>query len=189
MPASFRRPLPLAPLAAALALAAAACGGDPKPQGGISSRRLADALVQSNRRQLDHDTQCVVSYIRLMQWDMRRTRSGIWYQVLESDSAAPRVREGDLVALAYSVSLLGGREIYSSDSAGPKLFKVTQGGVESGLEEGVLLLRGGDSARFIMPQYQAHHLLGDGAQIPPLATIVYHLRVLEIARQGGGAAR
>ncbi len=163
-----------------LAIVLVGCNGGNKKNTGISKKELDKILIDANKLQVAYDTQRVVSFIRLNQWNMKQTNSGIWYEILDTDNG-PQIQKGDLVAITYRVNLLDGSFCYSSDSSGPKIFKVSRGGVESGLEEGILLLRGGDSARFIMPQYRAHHLLGDGDKIPPLSTIIYQLRVVEVA--------
>lgn len=150
---------------------------NPKP---IPKQELDKILLEANKLQLAYDTQMVVSFIRLNKWDMKQTKTGIWYQILEHGEGPP-IQEGDIVALNFRIDLLNGKKCYSSDKEGPKIFKVSRGGVESGLEEGILYLNGGDSARFIMPQYRAHHLLGDGNKIPPLTTIIYHIRIIEQA--------
>ncbi|MDD2563907.1 MAG: FKBP-type peptidyl-prolyl cis-trans isomerase [Salinivirgaceae bacterium] len=146
----------------------------------LTKKEVGEILIDANKLQIADDTQRVVSYIRLNDWKMQRTKTGIWYEIIESNNG-PKIKNGDVVALSYRIHLLNGKECYSSDKTGPKVFKVSKGGVESGLEEGILLLKGGDSARFIIPQFQAHHLLGDGDEIPPLSTIIYTLRVIEVA--------
>jgi FKBP-type peptidyl-prolyl cis-trans isomerase len=156
------------------------CNGSDNRNRGISKKELDKILIDANKLQVAYDTQRVVSFIRLNNWNMQQTKTGLWYEILDTDNG-PLIQNGDLVALTYRVNLLDGSLCYSSEKSGPKIFKVSRGGVESGLEEGILLLKGGDSARFIMPQYRAHHLLGDGDKIPPLSTIVYHLRVVEVA--------
>jgi FKBP-type peptidyl-prolyl cis-trans isomerase len=159
---------------------ATGCNSQNNNKQSISKKELDKILIDANKLQIAYDTQRVVSFIRLNNWNMQQTKTGIWYEILDTDNG-PQVQNGDVVALTYKLSLLDGTLCYSSDSTGPKIFKVSRGGVESGLEEGILLLRGGDSARFIMPQYRAHHLLGDGDKIPPLSSIIYHLRVIEVA--------
>jgi FKBP-type peptidyl-prolyl cis-trans isomerase len=52
--------------------------------------------------------------------------------------------------------------------------------VESGLEEGILLLREGDKAKFILPPHLAHGLLGDDNKIPARSIIVYDLELLSL---------
>lgn len=146
----------------------------------LTKQEVENLLLDANKLQISYDTQRVVSFIRLNEWNMNQTKTGMWYEIIESHNG-PQIKKGDVVALSYQIQLLNGKMCYNSDSVGPKVFKVGKGGVESGLEEGILLLKGGDSARFIMPQYRAHHLLGDGEKIPPLSTIIYNLRVIEVA--------
>ena len=85
-----------------------------------------------------------------------------------------------MVTLAYDVSLLDGTHCYGSDSLGFKQFRVGQGGVESGLEEGILMLNKGSKAIFIMPPHLAHGLTGDGDQIPARSVIVYHVELIKV---------
>ena len=59
-------------------------------------------------------------------------------------------------------------------------FKIGQGGVESGLEEAVLLMSVGDKGRFIMPPHLAHGLLGDNNKIPPRSIIVYQAELIKL---------
>ena len=110
---------------------------------------------------------------------MSTTETGLWYQIYEhgtGDSA----RNGLIASLKYTVSLLDGTLCYTSDSTGEKTFLIGQGGVESGLEEGILLMRCGDKARFIMPPHLAHGLPGDNDKIPPRSTIVYQVELLNL---------
>jgi FKBP-type peptidyl-prolyl cis-trans isomerase len=67
------------------------------------------------------------------------------------------------------------------DNDDPKTFLIGQGGVESGLEEGILLLQEGDKARFIMPPHLAHGLIGDRDKIPARATIIYDLELVSLS--------
>ena len=158
------------------------CKKNPTQKQSIDKKELEQILLDANKLQVAYDTQRVVSFIRLNNWNMQQTKTGIWYEILDTDSG-PQIKEGDYVAIDYTVRLLDGSLRYSSEETGPKIFQVSLGGVENGLEDGIVLLRGGDSARFIMPQYRAHRLLGDGNRIPPLTTIIYNLRVIEVASE------
>ena len=89
----------------------------------ISKKELDEILIDANKLQIAYDTQRVVSFIRLNKWDMKQTKTGIWYQILDSGDG-PKVNEGDLVALTFSIHLLSGELCYSSTKTGPKTFKV-----------------------------------------------------------------
>ena len=85
-----------------------------------------------------------------------------------------------VATINYSISLLDGTECYNSDDSGPRQFKIGQGGVESGLEEGILFMHEGDKARFIMPPHLAHGLLGDNHKIPARAIIIYEVELIKL---------
>lgn len=156
-----------------------ACGNKPD-RNGISDEEFEntrEALVGANRILVKKDQERIKSFVERKGWDMTESASGLWYQVYEKGSGMKAEKEM-VISLKYTVSLLDGTLCYSSDSLGIKQFRIGQGGVESGLEEGVLLLREGDRARFIMPPHLAHGLAGDGDRIPQRAIIVYDVEVV-----------
>lgn len=136
-------------------------------------------LIKINKYLLEKDAEEIEELIRSKKWDMIETRTGLWYMIYEHGEGEKAVTGKD-ATIDYTIKLLDGTLCYSSDSTQPKTFKIGKGGVESGLEEGILLLREGDKARFIMPPHLAHHLLGDEEKIPPRATIIYDLHLLKI---------
>ncbi|MCQ2374914.1 MAG: FKBP-type peptidyl-prolyl cis-trans isomerase [Salinivirgaceae bacterium] len=136
-----------------------------------------EMLVNINRTLVDMDQERIESYAERHNWDMKVSPTGMWYQIYEHGNG-DSVRVGKVVTLNYKLSLLNGKECYSSDSLGSKVFRVGQGGVETGLEEAVLLMRVGDKARLIMPAFMAHGLIGDGNKIPARATIVYETEII-----------
>jgi len=136
-------------------------------------------LVKANRGLVENDQEKIANYLAHRNWNMQKTETGLWYEIIKSDSGKI-TKSGKIVQLRYQVSLLDGTLCYSSDSLGLKTFKVGQGGVESGLEEAVLLLKEGDAGRFILPPHLAYGLLGDENKIPPRSTIVYNVELIKL---------
>lgn len=156
-----------------------ACGNKAE-RNGITDEEFEntrEALVGANRILVKKDQERIKSFVERKGWDMTESPSGLWYQVYEKGRGT-KAEKGMTISLNYAVSLLDGTLCYSSDSLGIMQFRIGQGGVESGLEEGVLLLREGDRARFIMPPHLAHGLTGDGERIPQRAIIVYDVEVV-----------
>ena len=54
--------------------------------------------------------------------------------------------------------------------------------IESGLHEGISYMKEGDRAKIIIPSYLAHGLIGDLDKMPPLATIIYDIRLIKTWR-------
>lgn len=138
-----------------------------------------EALIGANRILVKKDYERIKSFAERKGWDMNETPSGLWYQIYENGSGQS-AEKGLLITLKYTVALLDGKVIYDSDSLGLKQFRIGSGGVESGLEEGVLLLREGDKARFIIPPHLAHGLTGDGNKIPSRSIILYDITVVSL---------
>lgn len=160
-----------------IALAAVAAGCNKTDQKGVPMSK--ESLIRANKGLVTIDKERIEAFAERHQWEMSTTETGLWYQIYEhgtGDSA----RNGLIASLKYTVSLLDGTLCYSSDSTGEKTFLIGQGGVESGLEEGILLMRCGDKARFIMPPHLAHGLPGDNDKIPPRSTIVYQVELLNL---------
>lgn len=137
------------------------------------------SLEAANRYLTTLDAERIENYAKRRNWDMKVTKSGLWYQIYSFGNGA-KAEEGQIAVLNFKISLLDGTLCYSSDSLGVKQFAIGHGGVESGLEEGIRLLHVGDKARFIMPPYQAHGLIGDMDKIPARSIIVYEIELLKL---------
>ncbi len=137
------------------------------------------ALVGANRLLLQKDKEKIVAFSMKHKLDLKESETGLWYKIKPSGHGKT-ASAGQQITLEYKVSLLDGTVCYSSDSLGPKKFIVGRGGVESGLEEGVTMLREGDRAMFVLPPYLAEGLPGDGDRIPARSIIVYEVEVLKL---------
>ncbi|MCF6241906.1 MAG: FKBP-type peptidyl-prolyl cis-trans isomerase [Bacteroidales bacterium] len=136
-------------------------------------------LEAANRYLSIVDAERIENFAKRRNWNMKQTQGGIWYEIYEHGKGK-KAKEGQTALLNYKISLLDGTLCYSSDSLGAKEFVIGHGGVESGLEEGILMLHEGDKARLILPPFRAHGLLGDMKKIPARSIIVYELELLEL---------
>jgi len=142
-------------------------------------RETEEALVGANRILVKKDREKIMAYVRRHNLTMKETPTGLWYGI-ERHGFGVKSQPGALVTLKYKVSLLDGTVCYDSDSLGVKQFRLGKGGVESGLEEGTLLLHVGDKATFIMPPHLADGLQGDGNKIPARSIIIYDVILLKV---------
>ena len=138
-------------------------------------------LEKVNKYLLKKDEDEISRHCERRGWNMKMTDSGLWYGNLKS-SEQDSVKKGDLVEIKYQVKLLDGTLLYDSDSIGTKVFEVGHGGVENGLEEGILMMKDKEKFRFIMPPHKAHGLLGDQHKIPARSIIVYYVEVIRIEK-------
>lgn len=141
-----------------------------------------EKLVEVNKILVKKDAERIEAFVDRQNWNMLETQTGLWYMIYYRGKGA-EAQPGMIATINYSISLLDGTKCYSSDETGPRQFKIGQGGVESGLEEGILLMHEGDKARFIMPPHLAHGLVGDNDKIPPRATILYKVELIKLDKK------
>ena len=113
---------------------------------------------------------------------MKSTGSGLRYQILTDISGEP-VMAGDSVDIDMKISLLDGTVCYKTDSTELDQFLVDRSQVESGVHEGVKLMKKGQKAIFILTSNLAHGLLGDFKKIPPMSPIVVELELVEVIKK------
>ncbi len=138
-----------------------------------------EPFLKANRYLVKKDAERIQSYIKRRNWEGELRPNGLWYMIYEKGQG-PKAQTGNIAIINYSIDLLDGTHCYDSDSLGVKKFKIGNGGVEAGLEEGILLMQEGDKARFIMPPHLAWGLIGDQKCIPPRAILVYQVELVKL---------
>ena len=156
------------------------CGEQKNEKTKKSNAQQEETFVKINKYLVDQDVDKIRGFIRRRNWDMTLTGTGLWYMIYKKGTGEA-IQNGKVATLNYTISLLDGTTCYSSDSLGKKTFRIGKGGVERGLEEGLLLLHAGDKARFIMPPYLAFGLAGDQDKIPPRSIIIYDVELVQIS--------
>ena len=108
------------------------------------------------------------------------TESGLRYKVIQKgDGVQPE--KGQTVAVHYKGMFSDGGVFDDSYKRGaPIEFPVGMGNVIPGWDEGILLLNKGDKARFVIPSNLAYGEAGAGGVIPPNATLVFDVELMEI---------
>ncbi len=142
---------------------------------------IQEGLIRNQQQIIRDEALEIEDYISRRNYKMTTTKTGLRYQIYFRGSGAVLPVNEDVVKLNYTVSLLDGTRVYSSDSTGALQFKVGKSDVAGGLQEGVKLMHQGDKAIFILPAHLAYGLTGDGDQIKHYATLVIDAELLNIA--------
>ena len=109
-----------------------------------------------------------------------KTSSGLQYVILEEGNGE-KPHKGDNVSLHYSGFLVDGTMFDSSYGRNePFEFPLGAGRVIKGWDEGVALLSVGTKAKFIIPSHLGYGSRGAGGLIPPNATLIFEVELLEI---------
>jgi peptidylprolyl isomerase len=92
----------------------------------------------------------------------------------------PEARSGQTVVVNYRGTLENGREFDSSYGRGPFSFPLGAGRVIRGWDEGVAGMQVGGKRRLVIPPDLAYGQRGAGGVIPPNATLIFEVELLEI---------
>ena len=110
--------------------------------------------------------------------DFKVTSSGLRYKILNNgDGESPK--KGDKVKVHYKGMLTDETVFDSSYKRNePIEFNVGIGQVIAGWDEGIMLLRKGEKAKFVIPSNLGYGEAGAGGVIPPNATLVFEVELL-----------
>jgi len=109
------------------------------------------------------------------------TASGLSYtDIVAGTGAAPT--SGKNVTVHYTGWLVDGTKFDSSvDRGQPFVFRIGAGEVIPGWDEGVMSMKVGGKRKLIIPSQLGYGAAGAGGVIPPDATLVFEVELLEVA--------
>ncbi len=107
------------------------------------------------------------------------TPSGLHYRPLTTSGSYTHPGPSDRVKVHYAGRLIDGKEFDSSYRRGmPAEFPLN--GVIAGWTEGLQYMAVGDKYEFTIPSYLAYGERGAGRDVPPGATLIFEVELLEI---------
>ncbi|MBR9845725.1 MAG: peptidylprolyl isomerase [Algicola sp.] len=108
------------------------------------------------------------------------TKSGLRYQILQKGNGKA-AEAGKMVSVHYKGQLADGTVFDSSYKRNAPLdFQVGVGQVIPGWDEGICLLNVGDKARLVIPSDLGYGAAGAGGVIPPNATLVFDVELMDV---------
>lgn len=108
-----------------------------------------------------------------------KTKSGLRYKFIQKGSGK-QASKGNEVSVHYEGSLVDGQVFDSSyKRKEPISFQLGVGQVIPGWDEGIGLLKVGDKARFVIPSNLAYGSAGAGGVIPPNATLIFDVELMD----------
>lgn len=115
-----------------------------------------------------------------MKADMQVTPSGLYYKITKTTTGvAPKA--GDDVAVHYAGRLADGTEFDSSFKRGePIEFPVGLGRVIRGWDEGIMLLKEGETGTFVIPSELGYGAQGAGGVIPGNSCLVFDVELVKV---------
>jgi FKBP-type peptidyl-prolyl cis-trans isomerase len=140
---------------------------------------IVPALVRAQREKLPPEDLALVQKT----WpNAKRTATGLRYVVL-SEGKGDLAKPGDLVSVLYTGWLLDGTLFDQSiDPAKPFEFRLGRNLVIEGWDQGLQLMRPGEKRVLIVPFELGYGSLGHRPAIPPRATLVFEVQLLEVKK-------
>lgn len=138
-----------------------------------------EELLNWNKNLVEIDYTVIQKYIERRKWKMEVSESGLYYQIYyktDNEEAA----DGLVAVFSYSTSLLDGTVLYTSEEFGNRELHLGHNQDESGLNEGLMLMKKGEKARFILPPHLAFGVPGDGYRVPYYSILVYEIELLDL---------
>ena len=109
---------------------------------------------------------------------------GCWYAYnnkIEAEVASPV--EGDVVTFEYAISDIFDTEIYSKSELGIKKYTIDREDFIPALQEGLKLMKVGETVTFIIPSHRAFGVVGDGHKIAMNTTLKSKVTLLNITQK------
>ncbi|WP_417444195.1 peptidylprolyl isomerase [Joostella sp.] len=109
-----------------------------------------------------------------------KTESGLRYKLIQKGNG-PKAEKGKTVSVHYKGQLENGQVFDSSYQRNQPIdFTLGAGQVIAGWDEGISLLQVGDKARFVIPAHLGYGSRGAGGVIPPNATLIFDVELVNI---------
>lgn len=111
---------------------------------------------------------------------MQATPSGLYYKITET-TEGKKANVGDNVSVHYAGKLVDGTEFDSSFKRNePIEIPIGVGQVIKGWDEGILLLKEGESATLLIPSELGYGANGPGGIIPPNAWLIFDVKLVKV---------
>ena len=112
--------------------------------------------------------------------EMQSTPSGLYYKITKATNGAAPQR-GDEVAVHYAGKLVDGSEFDSSFKRNQPIdIPIGVGQVIKGWDEGIMLLKEGETATLLIPSELGYGSAGAGGVIPPNAWLIFDVELVSV---------
>ncbi|MES2799166.1 MAG: FKBP-type peptidyl-prolyl cis-trans isomerase [Bacteroidota bacterium] len=112
-------------------------------------------------------------------WKMKKMPSGLRI-FIEKETEGIQAAIAKTADVEMKMALLDGTVVYQTESDEYLELKIDKSDIESGINEGLKLMRVGEKAKLIIPSHLAQGLVGDFDKIPPLSILVVDIHLINV---------
>ena len=146
----------------------------------FDSKAIFDKELEKLEKQAAEKAKKAKEAIDALKKGAKVTSSGLAYKIIKKGTGV-KAEAGKTVSVHYTGKLSDGTKFDSSyDRNQPIEFELGRGRVIKGWDEGISLLNVGSKATFIIPPDLAYGARGAGGVIPPNATLIFDVELVEI---------
>ena len=146
----------------------------------LTEQEVAERLTNANKNRVQRESEKIDEFIKEKKFATERSGTGLRIQIYEKAKNGTSPVMHQEVYIVCKVFLLDGTLCYETDSTNPIAFKIGEGMQIRGLEEGIMKMVPGESARLIIPNHLAYGLSGDEDKIPPGAALFIDVKLLKV---------
>ena len=107
---------------------------------------------------------------------------GYWFRYLSHieavEGGSPKFE--DTIVFEYEISDLNNEVLYSYEELGEVTYKIDKENLESGLQDGLKMMRERDEVMFLFPSYKAFGILGDKEKVGMNQPLIYKVKLIKI---------
>ena len=135
------------------------------------------ALADQAQQWSERDTQLIAQHYN----GASDTDSGLRYLIRTPGTGTATPQKGQVVTVNYEGRFLDGEKVFDSSAThgGPFNFRIGQGVVIPGWDEGVLSMKAGEKRTLIVPYWLGYGEKGITGKIPRRATLVFEIELLK----------
>lgn len=135
------------------------------------------ALGENGQQWSERDTQLIAQHYN----GASDTPSGLRYLIRQPGTGEATPKRGQVVTVNYEGRFLDGEKVFDSSATheGPFNFRVGEGVVIAGWDEGIMTMKKGEKRTLIIPYWLAYGEKGIAGKIPRHATLVFDIELLK----------
>jgi FKBP-type peptidyl-prolyl cis-trans isomerase len=139
---------------------------------GIEVDSVEINLIKINENLAQREDSVLQVFLHETDTSFVKHKLGFWYKI-EKRTKNSQLSNNDFADFYCQLFLLDGKQV-KEERINVQLGKKM---LTKGLESGLLLLRKGETATFVVPWYLAFGMKGNGAEVPPYTSVIYRVKI------------